>query len=248
MTTLIKANASEGKTSKRIVSVTIKRAYDENPDTSYLGEYSSKRKSEYTIERRHEQECNLNSNVAPSREMLERVLARAEAEHNIVCENHTTFTSDECWACDVEAKNQASVDLIREQIDALDECNCGGVHIDRNSFELFNPNFENYKGLPDAEVRRYCWQDYERLEGLHNQNWYFLGIVAEAEIEAIVDGKPYTTELTASVFGIESDSDRDYLKSTEDEQLADIRSQLKDYGFSSRAISQAMKSIVRKEE
>jgi hypothetical protein len=248
MTTLIKANASEGKTCKRILSVTLKHVSDYDADTSHLGEYSSKRKSEYTIERRHEQECNLNSNIAPSREMLERVVARAEAEHTIVCENHTTFTSDECWACDVEAKNQAIVDLIREQIDALEECNCGGVHIDRNSFELFNPNFENYKGLPDAEVRKYCWQDYERMESLNNQNWYFLGIVAEAEIEAIVDGKPYSTELTASVWGIESDSEREYLASTEDEQLADIRSQLKEYGFSSRAISQAMKSIIGKEE
>jgi acetolactate synthase regulatory subunit len=248
MSTQIKtANASQGKSKKRILSVTIQRVFDEDPDTSYLGEYSSKRKSDYTIERRHEQDCNLNSNTTPSRLMLERVLSRAEAQHTIICENHTTSVNDECWACDVEAKSQAALELIREQIDALEECNCGGVHIERNSFELFNPNHDNYQGLPDAEIRKYCWQDYERMESLSNGSWSFLGIVAECEVEVIVDGKPYTTELHASLWGIESDSDREYLKTTEGEQIADIRSQLKEYGFSTRAISQAMKSIERKE-
>jgi hypothetical protein len=40
-------------TSKRIHKVTIKRMVDDSPDTSWLGEYSDKATSEYSIDREH---------------------------------------------------------------------------------------------------------------------------------------------------------------------------------------------------
>lgn len=42
------------KSMKRIHRVTIKRMYDESPDTSWLGEYSDTAKSEFTIDRQLE--------------------------------------------------------------------------------------------------------------------------------------------------------------------------------------------------
>ena len=42
---------------KRILSVTIKREMDYDADTSYLGQYVGRMKSDYTIDRRHTAEC-----------------------------------------------------------------------------------------------------------------------------------------------------------------------------------------------
>ena len=45
------------KNSKRILSVTVKRMVDDSPDTSWLGEYSDTRKSEFSIDRAHAEDC-----------------------------------------------------------------------------------------------------------------------------------------------------------------------------------------------
>ena len=43
--------------SKRILSITIKRMVDTDPDTSWMGEYSNKRTSEFSIDREHAVGC-----------------------------------------------------------------------------------------------------------------------------------------------------------------------------------------------
>ena len=45
------------KTGNRILSVVIRRMYDESPDTSWLGEYSNSRESEFSIDRAHSEDC-----------------------------------------------------------------------------------------------------------------------------------------------------------------------------------------------
>ena len=49
------------KQTKRILSVTVKRMFDESPDTSYLGEYASNPKGDYSIDRRHSLDCPVNN-------------------------------------------------------------------------------------------------------------------------------------------------------------------------------------------
>jgi hypothetical protein len=247
MSTQVKtANASEGKHQKRILSVNIKRVLDENPDTSWLGEYSNKRTSDYSIDRRHSEDCDSQRDLtAKARQTIEHARATV-ADYQSLEPNSDTRE----W----EALEEAYY-FLDNLADEVIECDCGGHQVSSRELPYFNPSF-NYvdsvgnlrEGMTAEEVRKYVRQDYDRMEGLNNGSWSFIGVVAECEIEAIVDGKPYTTELNASLWGIESDSDREYLKSTENEQLADIRGQLREYGFSTRAISQAMKSIVRKEE
>jgi hypothetical protein len=46
---------------KRISKVTIKRMTDTDPDTSYLGHYSDRAKTDYAIDRRHSLDCPINS-------------------------------------------------------------------------------------------------------------------------------------------------------------------------------------------
>lgn len=245
MTTLIKANASEGKTRKRILSITIRRVIDENLDTSWLGEYSNTRTSDYSIDRRHSEDCASNNAIsARARETLEH--ARGTVAEFQVLESSDTQE----W----EALEDAYY-FLDNLADEVIECDCGGHQVSSRELPYFNPSF-NYvtkdgkaaDGLTPEDVRKYVRQDYERMERLSNGSWSFVGIVANCEIEAIVDAKPYTTELTASLWGIESDSDRDYIKTTEDEQLAEIRGQLKEYGFTSRQVSAAFRNVERKSE
>ena len=223
------------KNMKRIHKVVIKRMVDESPDTSWLGEYGSRAESEYAIDRRHKPECSsLEHNHRAAVDQLERILQYL---------NRIECSDDLAEACDIVVEAQES----------LAECDCGGVWTERHSYEYFNPNHENYKDLPDDEIRKYCLQDYERIEAYNNQDWCFIGIRAEAEI-----GFPYMTEgrggrtyyktepiTSGGLWGLESDSGADYFKEVESDELHELREELKAIGFSSRAISAAFKNVER---
>lgn len=241
---------------KRILSVTVKRMVDESPDTSWLGEYSPTCESQFTIDRKHSEDCIEND--APQKEKLERIAEAIESDRP-VCEDHTQFVEETCAVCQEEKSYTNAMDAIRE----LAECDCG-EHGDMlaREFRYFNPSF-NYitktdtpsDGLTIAEVRKYVRQDYERMESLNRGNWCFIGIRAEAEIslptlanKGCVHGREvfyHTSQNITSggLWGIESDSDKPYLESVERDELADLREQLKTLGFSSRAISTAFKNV-----
>jgi hypothetical protein len=187
------------KTMKRIQKVTIRRILDTNPDTSYLGEYSNKRESEFSIDR-----------------------AEDSGER---------------------------------------ECDCTLGTLGHNEYRWFNPgSVEKFDPLAtwiptdlEGSARQVYWyqamkqnaiQDFERMESLQNQNWYYLGIRAEAEIQ--VEGISQDIS-SGGLWGIESDSDREYLEEIERDELADLKGILKGLGFGSRAISQAFKEIQHKD-
>ena len=129
----------------------------------------------------------------------------------------------------------------------------------RNEYRYFNPSF-NYvtkdgharpENTPD-EVRKYVRQDYDRMESLNRGNWCFIGIRAEAEIAVSIDPHKRTNttwtlhEITSGgLWGIESDSDKDYFAEVEKEELASLRDQLTALGFGKRAIATAFKNVER---
>jgi len=122
-------------------------------------------------------------------------------------------------------------------------CTCGeSGDVGRNEYRYFNPNWENYKGLEDSEIRKYCQQDYKRMESLNRGNWCFIGVSADAEI---VLGDTCQTITSGGLWGIESDSGADYFAEVEQEQLAELRGQLHVIGFSKRAIASAFKNVER---
>lgn len=180
---------------KRIHKVVVKRMYDSDPDTSWLGEYSNRPTSKYSIDREHALDC------------------------------------------EVQTYNQST-----------DECTCSGGDRQRNEYRYFNPSF-NYvdkndklqDGITHDEIIKYVRQDYERMESLHANNWCFLGISAEADVTLTGDVMQDVT--SGGLWGIESDSETSYLKEVEQEQLAELRTQLHEMGFSNRAISAAFKTI-----
>lgn len=249
------------KTSKRILSVTIKRMLDESPDTSWLGEYSNQDKSEFSIDRAHAEDC---ATVQPINESAQQILRNARA-HIVDLQRLETDTQDnpsDEWENLEEAYN-----LLDELADGEPECDCGG-HGDmgRHEYRYFNPSFnyvdKNGKATDTPEnVRKYTRQDYERMERLNAGNWCFIGIRAEAEIQltATWDNSvvskvswrtpiaPYQTITSGGLWGIESDSDAAYLESVEQEELSDLKAQLLALGFSKRAIATAFKTVERKE-
>src|SRR5258708_15429591 len=159
------------RTKKKILSVTISRMVDTSPDTSHLGEYSSRSTSQFSIDRAHAEDCIEND--SPQKEKLNRIADAIENDRPI-CEEHTHTSEADCEVCTEELAYTFAMDAVRE----LAECDCG-EHGDmgRGEFRYFNPSF-NYipktddpaDGLTPEEVRKYTRQDYQRTESLNRGN------------------------------------------------------------------------------
>ena len=85
----------------------------------------------------------------------------------------------------------------------------------------------------------------KRMEQLNAGDWCFIGIRAKAEV-TLADPVTQTVS-SGGLWGIESDSDRAYFESIEQEELAELSNQLHAAGFSKRAIAAAFKNVERKE-
>ncbi len=232
------------KSMKRIHKVVIKRMVDNDHDTSWLGEYSSSIDSPYTIDRKHDTDCpaqEFNRTNNEGLEQLERVIKALNAH------TYGNLDDQECETI------QEAQDLLVEKQDELLECNCGAGNLGRNELRYFNPNWQNYKGEPHEDIVKYCLQDYDRMESLQAGSRFFLGISAEATYSLTAHtnvaniGSVIQTITSGGVWGIESDSDKDYLKEIEQEELSELREQLHAIGFSYRAIASAFKNVEHKD-
>jgi hypothetical protein len=221
---------------------------DDSPDTSWLGEYASHSASEFSIDRQHSLDCPINNRPTDAIDKLERIISHIDVERRKAGEdpqNTEWETLDE------------SIDALVALQDELAECDCDERgDMERNQYRYFNPSFnyvtktdEPADGLTSEEVRKYVRQDYERMESLNAGNWCFVGIRAEAEIGLPRSGDSYLTQKLSSggLWGIESDSENSHFESVEKDELADLRQVLKEMGFSSRAISTAIKNFERKD-
>lgn len=71
----------------------------------------------------------------------------------------------------------------------------------------------------------YAEQDYRRMEAYDRGDWHMIGIYAVAKIQATENG-PIQTIRSGGLWGIESDSDDEYLVEVAAEQLAKLRVEL----------------------
>jgi hypothetical protein len=232
---------------KRILSVKLKKIVDDSqPDTSWIGEYSDTRTSEFSIDRAHAEDC---ASVVPFSEEGQRTLVNARA---YIAEEQSKLP-------DADSREWQDFEDAYSILDGLTEtpeCDCSVIL--HREYRYFNPSF-NYvdktgkptDGLTPEDVRKYVRQDYERMESLNRGSWCFVGVRADAEIaivENVVSGParfPITSQTITSggLWGIESDSDREYLESVQQEELSDLKTQLLALGFSKRAISNAFKFV-----
>ena len=84
-------------------------------------------------------------------------------------------------------------------------------------------------------------KDYIRMESLQAGNWYFVGIIAKA---VVVSAQGVTQTIrSGGLWGIESDSGKDYLEETKQNELTNLRGELEAFGFGSRAIDYAFRNV-----
>jgi hypothetical protein len=224
------------KNGKRILSVTIRRMIDESPDTSWLGEYSNRPKTEYAIDRAHAEDCaSLEANHFQTVERLERIIGHLNASR---MEEGNKPESTEWESLD------ESIDALVSLQDEATECDCSGGDMGRGELRYFNGPVENYKGESPEDIRKYVRQDYDRMESLNRGDWCFIGMRAEAEVQT---GSDVVQRITSSgLWGIESDSGREHLEETQREELAQLKDELVGLGFSRRAIATAFKNVQEK--
>jgi hypothetical protein len=120
-------------------------------------------------------------------------------------------------------------------------------HMGRNEYRYFNPAQNPFHGKTQAEkkeIAKYAKEDYERFESFNNQNWHMIGIWASAKIQVTKDG-PIQTIRSGGLWGIESDSDRQYIDQVESEETSTLSTELQSMGFKRKYILKALENIQR---
>ncbi len=92
----------------------------------------------------------------------------------------------------------------------------------------------------NPEERKYALQDKKRLEAYYNDEWYFVGIQAVAEIR--INGISQTIS-SSGLYGIESDSGDEYFDEVFEEQKEDLKDNLLELGFSEKEIAQKSEGL-----
>jgi hypothetical protein len=225
---------------KRIHKVTIKRMIDESSDTSWLGEYGNRAESDYSIDRAHDLDCLCQFNGK---------------QYEVTFYEGEEPTGGGIFPTEKQAEEYAHQNPTEHETYELTEqdaeCNCvQNGHWNNREYRYFNPNWENYKGESDTDIRKYCEQDFTRMERLNAGEWCFIGIRAEAEHSVGTSRAGYLAQdiTSGGLWGIESDSDESYFAEVEAEELADLHKQLEGIGFSKRAIAAAFKNVERSRE
>ena len=147
---------------------------DESPDTSWLGEYANRPTSEFSIDRAHSLDCasqSYNPQTEQAKKILEHVQQTIGDLYNAVLAQYNGTLANAKLDAERDALDDA-YNEVGELIDSVQECDCyfAGSR-DSRSYQYFNPCYENYAGIPEAEIRKYCEQDYERMESLERGEW-----------------------------------------------------------------------------
>ena len=82
-------------------------------------------------------------------------------------------------------------------------------------------------------TRRYIKEDMKRLNS-YGEDWYMIGIVAEAQISYPLNNngdRRLEWLSSGGIWGVESDSDESYLKEMEEEQLSELKEHLETFGI-----------------
>lgn len=212
-----------------IVSVRAIAIVDDNPDTSYLGEYTN-RADDWNIHR-PSGEFVIDHKQDQMREQLDgakrAILDRWKDE---IADGATV----EFCADDEAIDNQQLVATIEYDDDGTAQADEDWENLDYSLEENLREYtyFAPYAGGEPAgtdEYRKYAMQDYKRMEGLNSGDWNYVGIRCVATID--VNGEELEIE-SPGLWGVESDSGREYFAEIIGEQLAELRAQLLEFGFS----------------
>jgi hypothetical protein len=97
-----------------------------------------------------------------------------------------------------------------------------------------------YGSLRKADIA-YAYDDHTRLQDYYAGKWWMEGIIVTAKIEISEDGKNWAhDEVIASLWGIESNSDKEYRENIIADLKSEVAHDLKIWGFSNSDITVAL--------
>jgi hypothetical protein len=106
----------------------------------------------------------------------------------------------------------------------------------RNEYRYFMPANDHYR-----------MEDYKRYEKYNRQQLWSIGIMAKAVCEIQIGNKEVShAEESGGLWGIESDSGKEFIKEVEQEQLLELRYELSELGFSMIQLDEAFTKVERK--
>ena len=200
----------------QISTITVFSQIDNDPDTSWLGEYVDS--PDYGV------------------------ISRSTGEYcDKVFQRQSIIEALEYWIDNINNPDQIS--RLKKRVQKIKDSG------DTDFPYYFSPEPRFFKPSPgfeplkrgDKEAYKNGMQAYQRMEGLSNGDWCFIGITAVAVIwnkETRI-----TQRITAGgLWGIESDSDKAYLESVARDQIAELKAELLSLGIGSRAIEYALKT------
>ena len=204
----------------KIERVWIEHHADEMPDTSFIGEYTDT--AEDWVICRHCGEY-LHIATAPNRRKAEIEDELSDLEDDTNCEAD-------------EPETLAKVAALKTELAGLSLHECP---TSRREYNFFKPYAGGWAD-DTPEYQLYGKQDFKRMEGLTNQSWYFIGVIAKAEVTLTTGNRQVVR--SGGLWGVESDGG-DYLIEVGKDELTSLRAELTALGFGKRAIDYAFKNI-----
>ena len=200
----------------RILGVQVITRCDDMPDTSYLGEYTDKADDSCIVCATGE----FYADVVRRTDIIDRAAELAASAERAGEGARATY-----WT----AKAQRLADKW-EGVNEIPDCS-------GRKYRFFRP-YAGGEAVQSESYRAYAQQDWERMRGLTEGNWNYVGIMAEAEVT--LAGSNVIQRITSGgLWGIESDSGDAYLEEVAKSELEELRGELQTLGFGRRAIAAA---------
>lgn len=198
----------------KIKSITVESKFDECPDLSFIGEYTDTPDT-WAIVRETGEYCK-----------------KVEQRNEIV------DTLNE-WIYDFKENNRDPKMIQRYRLRRKKIIDSGDMEYpDKNHHDrFFKPCARGEKeGTP--EYKKYGMQDFRHMELLNDDQWYFIGIIAVAEI--ITENGTIQRIHSPGLWGIESDCGGHYMLSVANEEIEGLKAELLSLNFSDHAVIRAI--------
>jgi hypothetical protein len=115
-------------------------------------------------------------------------------------------------------------------------------------YRFFHP-YAAGERIGSDDYRKYGKRDYDRMESLNAGQWCFVGVEITTDVirKRRSDEYPLIDIARASIWGIESDADRAYMKSVIDDLKSELRVELLQRGATSSQITKSFKNAIEVE-
>lgn len=203
------------KEKPRIDGVKVRAIPDENPDTSFLGEYITRAEP-----------------WAICRHCGEYVYVAEEADRRKI-DIEDELDNDDYLTADDRMR-------LHDELEALELHECPRSN---REYNYFLP-YAGGEKRGSEEYQKYGKRDFARMEGLNRGDWSFVGIVAEANVSYPIDNGARRIERFRSdgLWGIESDSG-EYLNEVAKDELAGLKEHLETFGVNTQGWRKLTKGV-----